>query len=269
MSGYTVIGAGGFVGSRVLACLKAEGLEVYAPERGDPELWRRNLGRVFYCAGLTGDYRQRPFAAVEAHVSLVAGLLQDARFDRLVYLSSTRLYDALPDGEGREDRAIPLDPANPRFVYELSKALGENLTLNQSQGRGAVARLSYVFDWSNRAEGFLSDWLRRAVKARSLTVDSSPVNGRDYIHLDDVVVALRAIVDSMTTEIVNVASGTTLSNAQIAEVFAAHGWSVAFTQPSIAGPVRRCNVERLAALGAPARDVRALIDSYLAGLAAH
>lgn len=269
MSRYTVIGAGGVIGSRVVAHLRAAGADVYAPGRDDEGIWTRDLGRVFYCAGLTGDYRQRPFAAVEAHVSLLARLLESASFERIVYLSSTRLYDALADGEGREDRPIPLDSADPRHIYELSKALGENLALTQSRGRGAVARIAYVFDWAEGAEGFLSDWLRAARTSRSLRLDSSPSAARDYIHLDDVAGGLRALLDSDGAQIVNLARGEALSNAQIAEVFARAGWVVEFTRPAeTAAPAARCDVSRLAALGAPARDVRALIAGYLDGLPA-
>ena len=266
MSLYTVIGAGGFIGSRVVARLQAEGAEIYAPARDDAAIWTRDLGRIFYCAGLTGDYRQRPFDAVEAHASLISRLLEKARFERIVYLSSTRLYDALPDGDGREDRAIPLDANDTRHIYELSKTLGENLTLHQSEGRGAVARLSYVFDWNEGAEGFLSDWLAGARRTRRLSLASSPSNARDYIHVDDVVSGLRVILDSGANQIVNLASGQTLSNAQIAEVFIARGWQVEFTAVPTEVRAQRCDIARLQALGASAQDVLELIDGYLAGL---
>jgi nucleoside-diphosphate-sugar epimerase len=269
VSRYTVIGAGGFIGGRVVAALRAEGADVHASARDGADLWGQNLGRVFYCAGLTGDYRHRPFAAVEAHVSLLARVLEQARFERLVYLSSTRLYDALDDGDGREDRPIPLDAADPRHIYELSKALGENLAVTQSQGRGVAARLSYVFDWREPAEGFLSDWLRAAASNRSINLDSSPANARDYIHVDDVVRALRAILDNPAAAgVINVARGETLSNAQIAEVFERRGWTVDFRQDATPVPERRCDVRRMAALGVRARDVVGLIDGYLDGLTA-
>ena len=56
MSLYTVIGASGFIGGRLVQALRAQGAEVHAPTRSDPELFARDLGRVFYCAGLTGDW---------------------------------------------------------------------------------------------------------------------------------------------------------------------------------------------------------------------
>lgn len=268
MSGYTVIGAAGFVGGRVAALLRAAGIEPFCPVRDDPELWNRDLGRIFYCAGLTGDYRTRPFDTIEAHVSLVARVIENARFERIVYLSSTRLYDLLDDGIGREDRAIAVNASNPEHLYELSKLLGENLALHRSGGRGAVARLSYVFGWEEGAQGFLADWLRSARATKTLTLESSPSYARDYIHVDDVARALVALADSRQTGIVNVARGETLSNAEIGVLFKQHGWNVGFAREG--GGVKRAgaiDASKLAALGAAARPVLPLIGDYLANLA--
>jgi len=267
MSDYTVVGAAGFVGRRVMARLREEGIEPFCPQRDDPALWERDLGRILYCAGLTGDYRTRPFDTVEAHVALLARLIERARFERIVYLSSTRLYDLLPGGLGREDRSISVSANNPEHLYELSKLLGENLTLHRSAGRGAVARLSYVFGWEEDAQGFLADWLRAARRTRRLTLYSSPSSARDYIHVEDVASALIALVDGGQTGIVNVARGETLSNAEIATLFKEHGWDVGFTRESGAATrVVAIDASKLTALGAPARPVLPLIGEYLAGL---
>ena len=57
----TVVGAAGFVGARLAARLQADGWQVFAPAKRDPDLFRRELGALFYCAGLTADYDARPF----------------------------------------------------------------------------------------------------------------------------------------------------------------------------------------------------------------
>ncbi len=138
--------------------------------------------------------------------------------------------------------------------------------MNRSDGRGAAARLSYVFDWTADATGFLSELLREAAHNRALTRTSRPSDGRDYIHRDDAVAALRAILDSDANAVVNVAAGRIVTNAELAETFAAAGWQVAFTRPPEATHQRPPDVARLAALGEGARDVRSLIAAYLAGL---
>ncbi len=265
MSRYTVIGAAGFVGARLAAALEAEGHAVYAPSRDDDGLFTRDLGRVFYCAGLTADYLARPFDTVEAHVGLVARMLRDAHFERLVYLSSTRLYDASGPAAGREDEALSLAPGEPRHLYDLSKALGENLCLTQGGGRASVARLSCVWDWRDGAPGFLSEWLQQARRRRVLSFDSATGHVRDYIHLDDTVAALRAMVDGPARGIVNVASGENVSNEELAEVFDRSGWTVDLARftPRQAAPV--CAVDRLHALGVRPTPVRHAIETLLNG----
>lgn len=263
MSGWTIIGAGGFIGGRLAQALRDRGEAVYAPPRGEADLFGRDLGRVFYCAGLTGDFAVRPFDTVEAHVTLLAQVLAKARFERLIYLSSTRLYDSLGAAGGREDDILAFDPAAPRNVYDLSKALGENLTLARSDGRGSVARLSNVFDLAEGASGFLPDLLQKARRSRVITLDSVPGAVRDYIHADDVTAALLAMGDGEVSGIVNVASGRNTSNAELAEVFDQAGWTINLAPDRPMPPAAQCAVERLRSLGVDPQDPRKLIAQSL------
>lgn len=262
----TVVGARGFVGRRLAQRLAAEGASPWMPAKGDPQLLKRDLGVVYYCAGLTADYDRRPFDAVEAHASLISEILRAGRFERLIYCSSTRLYDGLPQAEVDESASLVFDPADPRRVYDLSKALGENLTLARSGGRGVVARLSNVYDGEPGAPGFLSEWLAKATRGRDLTLESSPHIRRDYIHLDDVVSALIAIAGG--SGIYNVAAGQLTSNAGIADAFAAEGWRVAFTGNANPSPPPNASAARLAGLGVKARSVNDVVRDYLKGLQA-
>jgi nucleoside-diphosphate-sugar epimerase len=266
MAGHaTVVGAAGFVGDALVRRLRSEGWEVYAPAKGDPELLTRDLGVVFYCAGLTADYDLRPFDTVEAHASLVSELIRADRFERLVYCSSTRLYDGQRKAESHEAEPLVFDPADPRRVYDLSKALGENLTLARTGGRGSVARLSNVYDWAEGAPGFLSAWLIAARGTRDLVLDSSPNIARDYIHLADTVTALIAIAAGQP-QVYNVAAGALATNADIARVFEAAGWWVKFTGAANPLPPPNAIVERLSALGVHARPVEDVVAGYLEGL---
>jgi nucleoside-diphosphate-sugar epimerase len=266
LSIYTVIGARGFVGARLAAVLRGAGRAVYAPRRDDPELMRRPLGRVIYCAGMTADYAARPLDTVQAHVGLLAQVLREANFEHLVYLSSTRLYDSLGEHGGAavdEETALLLNPNQPRHLYDLSKALGENLCLNAAGGRAAVARLACVYDWSAGAPGFLSAWLQRARHEQHLRIDSASGVVRDYIHLDDVVGALYAMAAQRSSGIINVASGEQVSNQQLAEVFRRHGWAVQLARDSERERRAPCAVGRLAQLGVGARPVRDVLDACL------
>jgi len=262
----TIVGATGFVGRRLQARLIAEGWDVFAPAKGDTSLFGRDMGVVFYCAGLTADYDRRPFDAVEAHASLVSAMARAGRFEQLIYLSSTRLYDGQAAEVVDETSPLIFDPADPRRTYDLSKALGENIALTRAEGRGAVARLSNVYDWELDAPGFLSQWLVEAARTRDLQLDSSPHIVRDYIHLDDVVTGLIAMAEKPALGVVNVASGELVANGEIANLFLEAGWRVTFSRDvSPPGPPRAEN-GRLRALGVTPRPVKDVVRRYLEGL---
>jgi nucleoside-diphosphate-sugar epimerase len=263
MAEITILGGAGFVGRRLSQAI-GDHADLYLPAKGDPRLVECDLGTVYYCAGLTADYAARPFDTIEAHTSLIAALAERGRFSRLVYLSSTRLYDTSVEPRMDEDAALLMRPSHPRQIYDLSKALGENLTLTQMDGRGSVARLSNVFDWAEGAPGFLSEWLKAAAHTRNLRLESSPHVARDYIHVDDVASALMVIAASDGVGIVNVASGELVDNAAIAAVFEEAGYSVSFTGDAHPPPSAVADIGRLRGLGVTPRRVREVIAAHLA-----
>lgn len=267
MAQATILGAAGFVGARLRRRLEGQGTSPFCPGKDDPAVFDRDLGVVYDCAGLTADYAARPFDTVEAHATLVARLAERARFDRLIVLSSTRLYDSSAAELAREDDPLILRPAEPRHIYDLSKALGENVALTQTAGRGAVARLSNVFDWQAGSPGFLSEWLVRAAEARVFTLDSSPTVARDYIHVDDVVDALIAMASAPAPGIVNVASGELTLNSQIAEAFSAAGWRVDFARNDAVPRPPCADAAKLRDLGVHPRPALDVIRGYLESLA--
>jgi UDP-glucose 4-epimerase len=222
MSGHaTVIGAAGFIGSRLVSRLQGLGWDCETPARDERSFARRHLGTVFYCAGLTADFAQRPHDTVHAHVGLLNELLAHADFDALVYLSSTRLYDSRSgqdDTSIDEDTPLALDPRQPRHLFDLSKALGESLCRHASAGRARIARLSCVYAGARDTDGFIGELLRRLRDRRDesvVTVDTSPNGARDYVHVDDVLDALLHIATRGTQPVYNVAGGTNVTNAEL------------------------------------------------------
>jgi nucleoside-diphosphate-sugar epimerase len=262
MAVYSVLGATGFVGARIVRQLHAAGLNCYVPGRGDAGIFERDLGRVFYCIGLTADYARRPFDTVRAHVAYLADILEKAQFESLVYLSSTRLYDNLASDIASESADLTFQSANPRHMYDLSKALGENLCLTASQ-RASVARLSCVYDAAPGAPGFLSELLQRLPTGRELKLDSSSGLSRDYVSLDDTVAALKAILDSGRREIFNVASGENVSNEEIAQVLNARGWQISFARHAPKQLSCSCDVTKLKALRLSPMPVRDYLNAYV------
>jgi len=80
MNRCTVLGGQGFIGRHLTRYLRGLGYEVWVPDREALDDYLKmpetTLGEVFYCIGLTADFRARPFDTVRAHVSLLADVLE-------------------------------------------------------------------------------------------------------------------------------------------------------------------------------------------------
>lgn len=208
---FTLLGAGGFVGQRLLAHLQALGYDVLAPARGAPLKEACQGAHVIYAIGLTADFRQRPFDTVEAHVSLVSRLLQECAPASFLYLSSTRVYAG--STETRETAPLTVSPSNPSDLYNLSKLAGEAICLSSGRENVRIARLSNVVGPATMtSDNFIGELCRAAKKGR-IELQSNAASSKDYIWIDDAVTLLRQIAESGREAIYNVASGQQTSNA--------------------------------------------------------
>lgn len=211
---FTVLGASGFIGSHLVAHLRARGDDVTCPPRDDWSKLTNGLGHVIYSVGITADFRVRTVDTAEAHVGRLTEVLRRGDFESLLYLSSTRLYGGA--SRASEEATFTVDPARLDDVYNLSKLLGESLCLAMPNERVRVARLSNVFgpDWSSR--NFLASVISEAIDTGALLLHTAADSAKDYIAVDDVVAALLAIVARGSERIYNVASGKNVTNAEIA-----------------------------------------------------
>jgi nucleoside-diphosphate-sugar epimerase len=215
MAGMTasVFGAQGFVGRNLVQHLRGRGYEVRALARGD-EGWRgSDLGHVFYCIGLTADFRSRPFDTIDAHVSVLTDVLRAAAFTSFVYLSSTRVYARAATTD--EAAAIPVQPAEPDDLYNISKLMGEAACLGSGLRNVRVARLSNVFGEDLGSSNFLTAVIREAVEMKRVWLRTSLASEKDYVWIGDVIAALGAIATRGTEAITNVAYGANTTHGEI------------------------------------------------------
>lgn len=239
----TVLGASGFIGRRLNERLGELNLERYAPARAE-NLAGKHLGDVIYCIGLTADFRSRPFDTVEAHVTKLLEILRNCDLDSLLYLSSTRLYEA-GEQSTNEENSLRVAPLNPSDLYNVSKLMGESLALNSGR-RTRVARISNVYGADFTSKNFLSTIIRQAVTGRKIVLQTSAASGKDYISLRDVVDGLINIATSGRERIYNLASGVNVSNGELAESLRRLTGCVAEFAPAaqtVCFP--RINIERL------------------------
>ena len=225
---YTVLGANGFIGSHLVRQLS--GKSVLAPARDEmPAYFKyltgKSLGKVFYCIGMTANFRNQPFATVDANLVLLRHILEHCEFDRLVYLSSTRVYSGIDNTD--EISSLCLNPQDPDHLYNLSKVMAESLCLSSSRNV-CIARLSNVYGEGMQSHNFLASLLCEASQSGYLFIRTAPGSVKDYIAVDDVVRYLVAMADSAKDRLYNVASGVNVSHVDLAEVFREAGIEVEF-----------------------------------------
>ncbi|MBX7221893.1 MAG: NAD-dependent epimerase/dehydratase family protein [Blastocatellia bacterium] len=209
---FTVFGSRGFIGSQMVQYLKDRQESVYCPER-DELPTGRNLGRVIYCIGLTADFRTRPLDAVEAHVAKYLRILQTCTFDSMLYLSTTRLYGTT--GAATDETAtLQAQPANLSDLYNLSKAMGESLTLTACPN-GKVARLSNIYGPDAESRNFLPSLIREALTQGLIRLGTSLDSAKDYLGVKAAVELLYRISSHGQERLYNVASGCNRTNDEI------------------------------------------------------
>lgn len=214
---FTIFGGRGFIGSRLANHLRQKGHEVFLPSRDGENAIGPDLGHVIYAIGLTGDFRNRPFDTVEAHVCFLAKMLPQILYDSFLYLSSTRLYSGLADSfPSKEEIPITLLPSSDN-LYDISKLMGEALCLSQQSPKVRVARLSNVFGHDQNRHTFLGEIFTELRSSNEVTIREAPESGKDYIELADVLYLLEAIALSGRDRIYNVASGSLLTHARLAD----------------------------------------------------
>ena len=246
-----VFGAAGFIGRHLTAHLRAAGWAVMALGRGDQDWRGADLGHVFYCAGLTADFRVRPFDALEAHVSLPVELLRHARFDSFLYCSSTRVYAGA--AAAVETAALTVDPNQPGDLYNLSKLAGEAACLAHPSPAVRVARLSNVFGHDPASDNFIASIIRDAVRVGRVRLMTDPRSAKDYVAVADVAAALERIAVDGPDRLYNVAAGAnTASGESLAALAAASGCETEIAPDSPRVEFPSIDVRRLRALGVAA-----------------
>lgn len=211
---FTVLGASGFIGSNLVEKLKSVGYNVLAIKRDTPLPYGQNLGHVFFCIGVTGDFYSRPFDTIKAHVCLLTEILYKCSYESLLYLSSTRVYRGA--NSTNENATLKVCPLNPSDLYNISKLAGESCCFSINNPNVRVVRISNVVGYNPGSSNFLDSLISQALNGK-VYIKSKPEASKDYIGIDDVVELLIKISLNGQHRIYNVASGKNTSNLEIAD----------------------------------------------------
>ena len=282
-----VTGATGFLGWRAVVVLRGRGHDVVPVARpggaarahardlegvvradaGDPAARDLVAGcdAVLHFAGIPDPARARadPAAAVRANAGTTANLLEGcaAHGAALVYPSSVR---------------AGLQP--PPDPYALSKRLGEE-ACRLHAAPATVVRLPSVFGpgqvfWEG-ATGAIAAFAARALDGEPIVIPGDPHRTRDFVYVDDVVLALEALVEQRRfDETIAVTAEEATPLLRAAElVRAAVGSDVEIELPGgelPPGEGRSYHGEQqVARLGFAARPLDQAVTDYVAWLRAH
>ncbi len=210
---FTIVGADGFIGRNLYTYLQESECDVRRLSRNERFSVSRHLGCVFYCAGVTADFRERPFDTLDAHVCDLANLLRSSSYSRFVYLSSARVY-AL-SSTSQELSTLSVAPYRMEDYYNLTKLMGESICLRIAGIRAKVVRLSNVYGDDFESGNFLSAVLREAISCDEVTFSTTADSEKDYVHIDDVTRLLKKIAEQGQRQIYNIASGQNITNDDI------------------------------------------------------
>ena len=213
---FTIFGGNGFIGSNIVQKLKEDNIEFYIPSKNDETIFGKDLGNIIYCAGLTSDFRQRPYDTVEAHVSYLSKVLKNTNFESFVYISSTRVY--FDSTEGSEAATLSVNPNNLDDLFNLSKLMGESLCLNSQKNNVKIIRVSNVCGNDFGSDNFIYSIIKDAVDRKEIILNTTLASEKDYIRIGDVVNMILAISRNGNEGIYNVASGRNISNGVITNI---------------------------------------------------
>jgi UDP-glucose 4-epimerase len=277
-----VTGATGFLGWRATVLLRERGHDVLALARpggaqrahardldvvrvdaGDPAVREVVAGRdaVLHFAGVPdpAGARRDPAGAVRANAGTTLNLLESGA--PLVYPSSAR---------------AGLQP--PPDPYAVSKRLGEE-ACRLHGGRATVVRLPSVFGpgqvrWEG-ATGAIAAFAARALDGEPIVIPGDPRRTRDFVYVDDVMLALeRLVADGRWGESLAISSPAPTPLLTAAElVRAAAGSDVPIELPGGELPPGEdrsyTGDQQLPRLDFPARPLEEAVSNYVAWLRAH
>lgn len=220
MKHYTVFGGRGFIGSEIVSMLEAAGQNVWAPPRDDESVFDTDLGTVIYSAG-QGDCKNAPLGVFDANCRLLADLLARGKFERLLYVSSTRVYMNQDSAAEGDDLKVCSD--DQRRLFNLTKLVSEELCLKSGRDI-TIVRPSNVYGVALHSPLFLPAITRNAINHGKVDMYIDQDYAKDYVSVTDVARAciILATHPDSVGQIVNVAAGYNVMAKEIADLLQQH-----------------------------------------------
>ncbi len=224
-----VLGAGGFLGSRLLRACRAADIEALglgsrdvdladaaAPAKLVERLRARDV--LVFLAALTPD-KGRDSATLMRNLAMGRAVCEATRSveaAQLVYASSDAVYSFATASISEETPAIPLD------LYGAMHRTRELMLAAEAKAPLAILRLTSVYGPGDTHNSYGPNrFLRQALADGRIPLFGNGEETRDHLHVDDAVALILEVVARGSTGLINLATGTSASFYSVAQMIAA------------------------------------------------
>jgi UDP-glucose 4-epimerase len=228
-SRVVVLGAGGFLGVRLLEACAAAGIETLGLGSRDVDLSEpaasarltellRPRDVLVFLAALTPD-KGRDSGALMRNLAMGRAVCEATRsveLAQLIYASSDAVYSFATTSISEETPAIPLD------LYGAMHRTRELMLAAEAKAPLAILRLTAIFGAGDTHNSYGPNrFLRQAIKDGRVPLFGNGEETRDHLHVDDAVDRILDVVAHESTGLINVATGKSESFFAVAQLIAA------------------------------------------------
>jgi nucleoside-diphosphate-sugar epimerase len=224
-----VLGCRGFVGSAVLAQLRALDWPADGVSSADVDLTAEGAGAalagrlrqddaVVFVSALTPD-RGKDAATLERNVRMarhVAEAIAERPVVQLVYIGSDAVYD---DDANPVRESSCASPASLHGVMHLAREVAIADACRKAGVPLALLRPSLLFGPGDTHNGYGPNrYVRTALGGGTITLFGEGEEQRDHVFIDDVARLVAEVLGRGSTGVLNVATGTSSSFREAAEI---------------------------------------------------
>jgi len=232
LDSIVILGASGFIGGRIAHCLEAAGVrrvirysssECNLLDRAevDAKLECCDEGTsIVFCAAVSRT-AEDSWEALQRNIAMVyhfVAALRDRQIRSVIFLSSADVY-GMPPGEVpiREDT-----PPRPSSHYGVSKLSGEAILMvgKYRSWPCTVLRLPGAYGDGDRGRSVVGRIAEQLANGETIRITGDGSTQRDYVEVSDVCRLVHSLLKRPRTDVVNVATGASLSVGRMVELTA-------------------------------------------------
>jgi UDP-glucose 4-epimerase len=224
-----VLGAGGFLGTRLLKACAAAGIETLGLGSRDVDLADVSAGArlaerlrprdvLVFLSALTPD-KGRDTATLMRNLAMGRAVCEATRSveaAQLIYASSDAVYSFANASISEDTPAIPLD------LYGAMHRTRELMLAAEAKAPLAILRLTAIYGAGDTHNSYGPNrFLRQALADGRIALFGGGEETRDHLHVDAAVDLILAVVSQGSTGLINLATGKSESFYAVAQMIAA------------------------------------------------